>query len=59
MSDLTKCNYCTLALMKQVAEARGIEVIVGTDEYGWVSARFSDEDKPSAHFMTLTESCVC
>jgi hypothetical protein len=59
MSELTKCNRCTLDRMQRDATVRGVTVILGTDEYGWVSARYSDQDEPSAHFMELTDRCAC
>jgi hypothetical protein len=65
MSELTRCNRCTLESMQRRAKARGVEVIVTVhtapdDEVrGWTSARYSDEDKPSAYFKVLTEACAC
>lgn len=62
MSERTRCNYCTLEFMKRRAKTRHAEVILesGKDEMrGWMSARYSDEDKPSAYFMVLTTHCVC
>jgi len=58
MSKLTRCNHCTLQRMKERASERGVEVILGRDE-GWVTARYSDEDEPSAWFLELTDECIC
>lgn len=59
MSELTECNYCVLRGMKRRAAARGVEVVLGTDEHGWVSVRYSDHEKPAAWFMALTDRCAC
>ena len=62
MSELTRCNRCSLNLMIAEAAKRGAWVILGKDEYGWVTATYSDQenqDEPSAHFMQLTKECVC
>lgn len=58
MSELTRCNYCSLRDMHRRADERGVKVIVSNDD-GWVSARFSDSDEPSAWFLQLTSHCVC
>lgn len=54
-----RCNFCTLLLMKRLAAKRGVKVIMGRDEFGWITARYSDEPEPAASFMALTEHCVC
>jgi hypothetical protein len=62
MSSLTECNYCTLKGMEERAKGRGVTVIVSPGEGsmgGWKSARYSDQELPSAHFLTLTDHCVC
>lgn len=59
MSEWSECNYCTLQRMRRLAEARGVEVIVEVDTYGWTAARYSDEAEPSARFLALTEECAC
>ena len=58
MSELTRCNYCSLQDMKRRAEKRGVTVILGRDR-GWVTAKYSNEDKASHHYLELTESCAC
>ena len=58
MSELTKCNHCTLRDMKENAEKRAAAVILGEDD-GWTTARYSDHDEPSAWFLELTDGCVC
>lgn len=62
MSELTQCNYCTLRAMRHTAKLRGVEVVMGVgvkEMSGWKTARYSDRDEPSAHFMALTDHCVC
>jgi hypothetical protein len=58
MSELTRCNYCTLLQMRKRAKARGVTVILDRDA-GWITARYSDKKKPSTMFLTLTKYCVC
>jgi len=58
MSELTRCNYCSLRAMKERAEARGVTVIVGHED-GWTTARYSDEEEPAAYFLTLSGRCEC
>jgi hypothetical protein len=62
VSTLTKCNHCTLERMKR--RRPGVEVIVtqipvGREMEGWYSARYADEEEPSAYFMQLTVGCAC
>lgn len=59
MSELTRCNYCSLQEMRQLAKERGAKVILGRDEYGWITARYSDKKEPSRWFKELSERCVC
>lgn len=59
MSELTTCNYCTLQSMLRKASKRGATVTLSTTDDGWVSARYSDREEPSAWFKELTRSCVC
>lgn len=64
MSSLTRCNFCTLRRMRELAAARGVSVIVEpvpAEEImgGWTTARYSDKDRPSAWFMALSDRCVC
>lgn len=59
MSELTKCNYCTLQDMRERAERRGVYVILKLDKEGWTTARYSDQERPSHHFLELTDRCVC
>lgn len=58
MSELTSCNYCTLQRMKLRAAERGVDLVIEEDD-GWITARYSDQAKPSAHFKALSDSCVC
>lgn len=53
MSDLTPTNRETLDRMQRRAAERGVVVRLGRDEYGWVTATYSDQDEPSAYFMAL------
>lgn len=59
MSELTLCNRCSLALMRADAYRHGVEVVLGRDENGWISARYSDQERPLRFFMELTETCAC
>lgn len=62
MSELTPCNWHTLQRMKRKAAERGIEVIVTRNDperWGWTTARYEDQDEPSASFMELSDGCVC
>lgn len=59
MSELTSCNYCSLRRMRLDASSRGVEVIVSVDEHGWIAARYSDRDEPSAWFMEVSNECAC
>jgi hypothetical protein len=59
VSEHTPCNHCSLEAMKRRAAERGVTVIMGRDRYGWITARYSDEDEPCAHFAILTDMCVC
>jgi hypothetical protein len=54
----SKCNYCTLKRMRRTAEERGVELRV-SHEGGWTVVRYSNEIRPSAHFLVLTDHCVC
>lgn len=56
MSELTRCNYCTL----QEVRRRHPDAVVTTkpDEYGWLQVWI--DDKPGGqHFLALTDHCVC
>lgn len=61
MSELTKCNHCSLRDMEARAAERGATVIVAVrpGDDNWISARYSDEEEPSAWFKVLTAHCVC
>lgn len=68
MSELTICNRCSLDRMEARARERGVEVIVTVlhpvgdpDQHmaGWISARYSDQEEPSAWFVQLTMKCAC
>lgn len=62
MSELTKCNFCTLKGIKARAKKNGQRVYVrdGKGEFlGWKTVTLSGESKPVAYFMELTGHCVC
>lgn len=68
MSELTPCNFDSLMRMKEKAAKRGVEVkldmidfgpIDGTETNWWITATYSDEEKPAAHFKALTTECIC
>lgn len=58
MSELTRCNYCTLQRIREIAKKRGVGVILGRQD-GWTVVRYSDEDEPVAHLLEVTDHCVC
>lgn len=35
MSELTRCNYCSLQAYRRRAERRGAQIVVQNDEHGW------------------------
>ena len=70
MSELTRCNYCSLQQIKRDAAARGATVTTrmetpqertfnGTIHDAWVVVEVSDREQPVAKFMALTTHCVC
>jgi len=63
MSELTKCNHCSLQDMELRASLRGATVIVihetSGEMQGWYSARYSDEPEPSRWFKQLPVGCCC
>lgn len=58
MSSLTRCNYCTFDDMRRRAAGRGAAVILRQYD-GWIAARYSDHDEPTAYFLELSDGCVC
>lgn len=62
---MTRCNRCKLNDMERKAAERGVTVVTqvcetpGDPLHGWISARYSDNDKPTTWFQTLTERCAC
>lgn len=62
MSELTRCNWCSLREMRAKAKRRGARVIVenGTGDFtDWKVVSYSDRELPSAYFMELSDHCVC
>jgi hypothetical protein len=59
MSELTRCNRCSLDEMERRATKHGATVLLTLDDDGWLAARYSDQDEPSAWFRELTDGCVC
>jgi len=62
MSEATECNYCTLQRMRKTAKDMGVAIVIARVAMGdstWTTARYSDRDKPSAHFLQLPDHCVC
>ena len=63
MSELTPCNFCQAQAMNDRAEKRGVQLVLKLqtqgDMEGWWSARYSDQEEPSAWFKQLTSHCVC
>jgi hypothetical protein len=61
MSELTKCNHCSLKAIRQHAEARGATVTLSTEPgpFPVVVVNVSDRAEPVAYFMALTTHCSC
>lgn len=66
MSELTRCNACSLKDIEARAKNRGATVTVkripvGTADpmAGWYEVRTSDKDETVAWFMELTAECCC
>lgn len=62
MSELTRCNWCSLREMRAKAKRRKTKVIIenGSGDFtGWKVVRYSDRELPSAYFMELSDHCVC
>lgn len=74
MSELTPCNYCTLASIRQRAKARDMVVTLLPERGGFDVFMHPPEIHPSmtfgvavdappeywrAWFMALTDHCVC
>jgi hypothetical protein len=63
MSELTRCNFCTLMDMRRRAQVRRTRVVMRLEPSGpmrgWTSARYANEDKPQHYFLELTDHCVC
>lgn len=56
MSELTRCNYCTLQAIK--ARNPHAEVTLSANEYGWLDVLI--DGRSGGHsFMAITEECVC
>lgn len=66
MSELTRCNACSLKDIEARAKARGAHVAVeripvgtGDSMEGWYQVNVSDKEEPVAYFMELTAECCC
>ena len=61
MSELTRCNYCTLkSIQKRYGEANVTVVTVRVGEMrGWEKVLVQGKAKPVAYFMLRTTRCVC
>lgn len=58
MSDLTRCNYCDLLVIKSFAKEENKKVkLKANKEHGGIDV-FVDK-KFVAWFMELTDHCVC
>lgn len=55
MSELTRCNRCTLDLYERRHPGR---VSTRLDAHGWIEV-LVDGEPIGAHFLTLSEECVC
>ena len=56
ISELTKCNYCSLQSIRSRARSHNWSVRLDTEE-SWV--RVLVDNVPVAWFMELTDHCVC
>lgn len=63
MSELTRCNYCTLRDIKRNAKIHGEVVTVRPAKGGGIEVAThkpdEDPDSFSVWFMELTDHCVC
>lgn len=65
MSELTRCNYCTLKDIKRKAKKEGKKVIVKRGKHNFEDSFMGPgidvfiDDKKTAWFMELTNHCVC
>lgn len=70
MSELTRCNYCSLNSIKQRAKRSGKQVTTQRREDGWLEVYVhpaevkivTDEDREvyrQASMMAVTDHCVC
>jgi hypothetical protein len=57
MSELTRCNYCTLQSIK--ARHGEDQVFIRYNGHGWLEVRIHGKDEPLAWFLILTAHCVC
>lgn len=57
MSELTRCNYCTLQHLKRVYGAKNLIVQPSMDFPSWTEVVVKGERLAS--FMQLTEKCAC
>jgi hypothetical protein len=60
MSDLTRCNYCTLEAVKRRPENKGHKVTVAQtrDSEGWLVVHV-DGVPIGISFLALTAHCAC
>lgn len=56
MSELTRCNYCTLQAIKERANAKGQAVML-VHKGGWIEVEV--DGKRVASFKELSDHCVC
>ena len=56
MSELTRCNRCTLEAVKR--RERGKRVTTKRDEHGWLRVHV-DGEPIGISFLELTDHCVC
>jgi hypothetical protein len=49
--------------MKERAIERGatieVKLVTEGEMDGWISAKYSDQEKPTSWFMAVTDHCVC
>ena len=62
MSEMTRCNYCTLKRLRAEAKKAGKPPIVAKNGTGnWIGWKVLYQgDKPIEHYMKeITDHCIC
>jgi len=63
MSELTRCNHCSLEDIKRRAKLRKAQVTLKAtndkDLPGWIAVWCSDRKVPVSYFLELPTECAC